>query len=197
MTKQYDKSYFDRWYRNPLTRVTSHAEVRRKVALAIAVTEYFIRRQIRTVLDIGCGEGAWLGHLRAFRPRIEYAGLDPSDYVIERFGRSRNIRKASFAELPSLRLGVYDLVICSDVLHYVDDDEIRAGAATIADVTDGVAFIEVLTREDDISGDLHGLIRRPASWYRRVLRSAGMTEAGPYCWLSPAFRDAVAEMEVQ
>lgn len=177
--------------------MSSRAEVRRKVALAIAVTEYFIRRPIRTVLDIGCGEAAWLPHLRAFRPRIEYTGLDSSDYVVDRFGRSRNIRKAAFADLPALELGVYDLVVCSDVLHYLPDREIRAGVARLADVTDGVAFIEVLTREDDITGDLQGLVRRPASWYRRTLTSTGMTQAGPYCWLSPAFRGAVAELEAQ
>ena len=44
MPKQYDKAYFDRWYRGRKTRVSTHAEVRRKVALAVTVTEYFLRR---------------------------------------------------------------------------------------------------------------------------------------------------------
>ena len=35
-----------------------------------AMAEYFLRRPMRTVLDIGCGEGAWLPHLRALRPKI-------------------------------------------------------------------------------------------------------------------------------
>ncbi len=29
------------------------------LALAVAVAEYHLERPIRTVLDIGCGEGAW------------------------------------------------------------------------------------------------------------------------------------------
>ena len=195
MTKTYDKQYFDRWYRGRTTRVSTHAEVRRKVALAIASTEYFIRRQVRTVLDVGCGEGAWLPHLHAFRPRIDYLGLDSSDYAVKRFGKARKIRKATFGDLPRLRLGVYDLVICSDVLHYVPDDEIKAGIKTLAAVTDGLAFLEVLTKEDDVIGDLDSFIRRPAAWYRRTFTAAGMTFAGPYSWLSPAFKDAVAELE--
>ena len=195
MSKQYDKAYFDRWYRARPTRVNTHAEVRRKVALAIATAEYFLRRQIRTVLDVGCGEGQWLAHLQAFRPRIDYHGLDPSDYAVKRFGKERNIRKATFGELPGLKLGVYDLVVCSDVLHYVPDTELRAGIPALAEATDGLAFLEVLTREDDIVGDLDDFIRRPAATYRRAFRNAGLTFAGAYSWLGPGFKGAVAELE--
>lgn len=194
MSKEYDKAYFDRWYRGR-TRVSTHAEVRRKVAVAIATCEYFLRRQLRTVLDVGCGEGAWLPHLQSFRPRVQYTGLDSSDYAVKRFGRERNIRKASFGDLPGLRLGVFDLVVCSDVLHYVPDTELRAGIKSLAEVTDGLAYLEVLTKEDDIVGDLEGFIRRPAAAYRKLFTGAGMTFVGPYCWLSPAFKDAVAELE--
>lgn len=195
MTKQYDRDYFDRWYHRDETRVNSRAEVRRKVTLAVTMTEYFIRRSIRTVLDIGCGEGAWLSHLRALRPKIAYTGLDSSDYAVQRYGRTRNIRKATFGDLPSLGLGPYDLVVCSDVLHYVPDDELRAGIPALADATDGMAFLEVLTREDDIFGDLTGLIKRPAETYRNLFAAADMTFVGPYCWLGPAFHNAIAEME--
>jgi len=194
-TKQYDREYFDRWYRARGTRVNSHAEIRRKVAVAIASAEYFIRRQIRTVLDVGCGEGAWLPHLQAFRPRIQYLGLDPSEYAVKRFGKERNIRLASFADLDAQKLGVYDLVICSDVMHYVPDAELRAGVRTLAEVTDGIAYFEILTKEDDIIGDLEGFIRRPAAFYRQLFAKNKMTFAGPYLWLSPAFKGAVAELE--
>lgn len=195
MTKQYDKEYFDRWYRGRTTRVNSRAEVRRKVMMAVTVAEYFLRRPIHTVLDVGCGEGAWLVHLRALRPRIQYTGLDASDYVVQRFGEARNIRKASFGDLPSLDLGVYDLVVCSDVLHYVPDTELRAGIKTLAAATDGLAFLEVLTKEDDIFGDLDSLIHRPATWYRKLFASAGLTSVAPYCWLGIGFRDGLAELE--
>jgi len=195
MTKTYDRAYFDRWYRNRTTRVNSHAEVRRKVQVAVASAEYFLRRQLRTVLDVGCGEGAWLPHLQALRPRVKYIGLDSSEYAVKRFGKERNIHLASFAELPSLDLGVCDLVICSDVMHYIKDHDLRAGVRAIADACDGVAYLEVLTKEDDITGDLDSFIRRPAAFYRELFASVGMTFVGPYLWLSPAFQGAVAELE--
>lgn len=195
MTKQYDRAYFDRWYHDRTTRVNTPAEVRRKVSLAVAAAEYFLRRPIRTVLDVGCGEGAWLPHLRALRPRVRYLGFDSSEYVVERFGKARNIHQASFGDLPKLKLGVYDLVICSDVMHYVPDAEMRTGVRALADAMDGVAYFEVLTKEDDIIGDLDGFHRRPAAFYRELFKSAKLTFAGPYLWLSPAFHGAVAELE--
>jgi SAM-dependent methyltransferase len=195
MTKQYDRAYFDRWYRNRTTRVNTHAEVRRKVSLAVASAEYFLRRPIRTVLDVGCGEGAWLPHLRALRPRVRYIGFDSSEYVVRRFGKERNIHQATFGELPKLKLDVYDLVICSDVMHYVPDAEMRTGVRALADAMDGVAYFEVLTKEDDIIGDLDGFHRRPAAFYRELFKGAKLTFAGPYLWLSPAFHGAVAELE--
>ena len=196
MTKTYDRAYFRRYYHDRRTRVHSHAEVRRKVSMAVAVAEYFLRRQLRTVLDIGCGEGAWLGHLRALRPRVAYSGLDSSEYVIERFGRARNIRRAAFGDLPSLGLLAYDLVVCSDVLHYVGDAEIRAGIAEIARICEGVAYVEVLTAEDEVVGDLDSFQFRPAAWYRNTFRKVGMTQVAPYCWLSPERAGEAAELEI-
>ena len=196
MTKQYDREYFERWYHDRGSRVNTHAEVRRKVALAIATTEYVIRRQLRTVLDIGCGEGGWLAHLQAFRPRVKYTGLDSSEYVVSRFGKERNIRQATFGDLPSLDLDVYDLIVCSDVLHYVPDEQLRAGMPTIAKACDGVAFLEVLTAEDDVVGDLDAFIHRPGNWYRAAFRKAGLTHVAPYCWVGPSLEVALAELEI-
>lgn len=195
MTKPYDRTYFHHWYHDPATRLNSHAEVRAKVRVAVALAEYFLRRPLQNVLDVGCGEGAWLPHLRAMRPKIRYRGLDSSEYVVERFGQSRNIELASFADLPSLRLEPTDLVVCSDVMHYVPDRDLRAGVRALANATDGLAYLEVLTKEDDITGDLEGFFRRPAAFYRELFTKAGYTFAGPYCWLSPAFKGAVAELE--
>ena len=195
MPKKYDRAYFDRWYRNESTRVHGRGELRRKVFMAVTVAEYFLHRPLRSVLDIGCGEGAWLPHLRAIRPGVAYTGIDSSEYVVERFGRSRNIRLGSFGELPSMRLGAYDLVVCSDVLHYVPDEEIGPGIRTIATACEGAAYVEVLTREDTIEGDLQSLIRRPASTYRDLFRRVGMTRVAPYIWLSRSLRNAPAELE--
>ena len=61
----------------------------------LGVAEYFLRRKVRSVLDIGAGEGAWRAELRRLRPSIRYTGVDPSEYVVRRHGRRRNIRLAA------------------------------------------------------------------------------------------------------
>jgi SAM-dependent methyltransferase len=195
LTKQYDRAYFDKWYRRH--RVHGTGEVRRKAALAVALTEYFLRRPIRSVLDIGCGEGAWFPHLRTLRPNVSYLGLDPSDYAVRRYGTVRNIRQAAFGDVAKLRLSrTFDLIVCSDVLHYVPDDEIVAGLREIARILGGVAYLEVLTADDDIVGDLEGLISRPAAWYRKVFGDVGLAPAGPYVWLAPVLRPDAAALEL-
>lgn len=195
MTKAYDRTYFQHWYHNRGTRINTRADVRRKAALAVAAAEYVLHRPIRNVLDVGCGEGAWRAHLRALRPSIKYHGLDSSEYAVARFGRTRNIQRATFGDLPSLGLDVFDLVVCSDVLHYVPDGEIHAGTKALAKICDGIAFFEVLTAEDEVIGDLDSFIERPARWYRGVFAKAGFTQVGPYCWASPSLGNVLAELE--
>ena len=191
--KRYDRAYFDKWYRR--VRVHSTGEMQRKVAMAVALCEYFLRRRIRNVLDVGCGEGAWFPHLRTLRPRISYLGFDPSDYVVERFGATRGVRQGTFGDLNVDRR--YDLVICSDVIHYLDEREIKRGLPTLVRATGGIAFLELLTSEEDIVGDLDGLIRRPASWYRKLFTDAGLIECGPYSWLPKDVAAESARLEVR
>ncbi|HXG59454.1 MAG TPA: class I SAM-dependent methyltransferase [Thermoanaerobaculia bacterium] len=196
MTKTYDRAYFDKWYRSRFHRVITPAEVRRKATLAVSVTEYVLRRTARTVLDVGCGEGAWMPHLRSLRPRISYTGVDPSEYAVSEFGRTRNILRGGFGGLASLRLrGPFDLIICSDVMHYLDDAEIRSGMKEIVRLLRGIAWLEALTKEDAVTGDLEGLKLRPASWYRRTFSAAGLTPAGPWCWIPSSLAGEMAVLE--
>ena len=88
--KTYDQRYFDHWYRR--AGIGGAQRLKRKVALAVATAEYHLERPIRTVLDIGCGEGAWRAPLLALRPKAQYLGFDSSEYAIRRYGARRNLR---------------------------------------------------------------------------------------------------------
>jgi SAM-dependent methyltransferase len=165
------------------------------VALAVAEAEYFLRRSLRSVLDVACGEGAWLAHLQALRPRLSYRGIDSSPYAVKTFGKTRHIEYGSFRDVARIE-GTFDLVICADALHYIDDKEIAGGLPDLVRVAGGIVFLEVLTREDEIVGDLEGFIPRPAKWYRARFAAAGLTQVGPFTWLSPRLLDDAAELEV-
>lgn len=195
--KSFDQRYFDKWYRSASHRVRSGAVLRRHVMLAVAITEYLLERPVRRVLDVGCGEGEWGVALRALRPRAKYRGIEPSAYVVERYGARRNIRQGSFGALGGMPgLDRFDLVVCSDVLHYLQPGEIALGAKALGDKLAGVAVLHAFAAGDDIEGDLRGLKRRPARWYRDTFRDAGLTELGLGCWVGAPLVDALSALEL-
>jgi SAM-dependent methyltransferase len=193
--KQYDQAYFERWYR--ARAAAGQADLGRKVAMAVAVAEFYLQRPIRSVLDVGCGEGAWRKPLLALRPRLHYQGLDASEYAVRRYGRARNIALARFGQLGQLRVGPpADLLVCSDVIHYVPTPELRRGLQGFAELCDGVAFLELYTASDAVAGDFEGFIPRPAAQYRRLFRAAGFLPCGSQCYLSPNLHPNAVALEV-
>jgi SAM-dependent methyltransferase len=194
--KVYDRAYFDRWYRRPGSRIESAAALRRRVAVAVALAERLLERPIRSTLDVGCGEGRWRAELLRLRPRLRYSGVDPSPYVVERFGRRRGIVRGAFAELAELPLGgPFDLVICADVLHYLVDADLDRGLPALVAATAGVAWLEALCREDEVEGDLSGLILRPARSYRRRFEALGLRPAGAHAWAATEFGEHLGALE--
>lgn len=194
--KTYDHAYFDRWYRDPRHAVISPRILERKVALALAAAEYYLGHRVRNVLDVGCGEGAWRRPLRNLRPQIEYLGLDSSEYAISRYGRSRNLRLADFGQLGELRFdAMFDLIVCSDVLHYVPAPELKRGLRGIAEMLCGVAFMELFTSRDAPDGDKQGFIARSPRWYLTTFAQAGLNACGSHCYLGPKLVGSVAALE--
>ena len=75
MDKHYDQAYFQRWYRRE--DIGGSARLARKVAMAVAMAEYYLERPIRSVLDVGCGEGAWRAPLLKLRHWLNPVRLVP------------------------------------------------------------------------------------------------------------------------
>ena len=193
--KHYDRAYFDQWYRQ--RGIGGARRLARKVALAVATAEYHLERPIRSVLDIGCGEGVWRAPLRKLRPDVGYLGFDSSHYAIERYGRSRDLHLAAFGEFALLRpCAPVDLLVCSDVLHYLPARELDRGLPGLAELCGGIAFLETFAREDAAEGDEDGFKARPARFYRERFQAAGFTALGSHCWLSPMRRGSATALEV-
>lgn len=166
------------------------------MSVALAVAEHLLGHPVRNVLDVGCGEGRWALVLRNMRPRLRYVGVDPSDYVVRRYGRSRNIVQGSLGGLARLSLGEqYDLVVCADVLHYVSAAEAMRGLRQIGALMRGVGYFEVFTREDEFSGDRKGWQSRTAAWYRRAFLLNGLIPCGMHCYVAPPLHEHVAALE--
>ena len=194
MPKRYDRQYFDRWYRQDGAGIGRGSLLRRKVALAVAMAEHYLGRPLRSVLDVGCGEGAWRAPLLKLRPKLVYLGVDSSEYAISHHGAKRNLRFAPFSRLGELRFGPpVDLLVCADVLHYLPAADIRRGLSGFAELCAGVAYIEVYCKGDPVEGDEHDFVQRSAAFYRRAIANAGFTACGSSGYLSPSLAtDAVA-----
>jgi SAM-dependent methyltransferase len=192
--KRYDRAYFDRWYRDE--GFGAPQRVDRKLRYAVGAAEYLLDRPVRSVLDVGCGEGAWALHLRRLRPGARYVGIDPSEYAVARFGRTRGVRLGSFGALGALDLGgPFDLVVVCDVVPYLSDREWRAGLPGLAAAVGGLAFLEIWTVPDGVVGDLAGFSRRRARTYERQLRSAGLHRLGPHLYAGPERIGELAALE--
>ncbi len=195
MDKTYDRAYFDRWYRDG--GIGGARRLARKVALAVATAEYHLERPVRTVLDIGCGEGAWRAPLLKLRPKLRYLGFDASEYAVARYGRSRNLHYAGFADFALLRpCPPVDLLVCSDVLHYLSTRELDKGLPGLAELCGGIAFLETFAREDQAEGDEHEFRARPSKFYRERFQALGFGHLGSHCWLSPARLCTATSLEI-
>ncbi|KAB8314498.1 class I SAM-dependent methyltransferase [Tolypothrix campylonemoides VB511288] len=195
MTKTYDRAYFDGWYRD--AGIHDAARLARKVAIAVATAEYHLERPLRTVLDVGCGEGAWRAPLLRLRPKARYLGFDSSEYAVARHGARRNLHFARFADFEHLRpCPPVDLLVCSDVLHYLGAREIDRGLPGLAALCGGVAFLETFARGDAMEGDTVGFQRRPARFYRERFARAGFVALGSHLYLAAARAADAAALEL-
>ena len=194
--KAYDKAYFDRWYRDPGSRMWTRAAVERKVRLAVGLAEYLLERPIRSVLDVGCGEGTWQPILKQLRPAASYQGIDASPYVVRRFGKRRHIRLGSLATLDELKLRRrYDLVVCCDVMHYVKTRDLTRGLKAMAAVAEGPAYLEAYTSADAVEGDEADFQQRSPATYRALMRRAGFRAVGPHFYVTTALADGLVALE--
>ncbi len=181
---RYDRSYFDKWYRDPTHRVRSQAELRRQVDFVLSTAEFVLDRPVRSVLDVGCGEGNWRSHLLRHRPSLRYTGVDPSPYAVGRFGASRNLLLGDITLLDGLPLKpVYDLVVCCGMLNYLPVAQLLRGLDQVAALVGGVAYLEIFSGEDSCEGDTNWPAPKPASWYRRAIREAGLDPIGMQCYV--------------
>jgi 2-polyprenyl-3-methyl-5-hydroxy-6-metoxy-1,4-benzoquinol methylase len=167
---EFDKDYYKRFYRNPRTRVAAVEDTRKLGHLVLSFADHH-HLPVNSMLDMGCGVGHWRQAMQVLRPRVKYHGVEFSEYLCSEFGWEQG----SVATYRSEK--TYDLVVCQGVLQYLDDAGAERGIRNLARLTEGLLFLEALTKEDWRShvdrqrtdGAVH---LRPAAWYReRIFKS--------------------------
>jgi len=179
----FDQDYYQRFYYNPRTAVTSRAEMRARGRMIAACVEY-VGLPVKSILDAGCGVGMLRAPLTRAFPGAEYVGLEYSEYLCRRYGW----RQGSVATLRTRER--FDLVVCYDVLQYLGMPEARRAIANLSRVCRGALYFGALTTEDwrdncdqSRTDRIPGL--RPGAWYRRELKRA-FRPVGCGVWLKRA-----------
>ena len=166
MRNTFDKAYYDRYYRNPQTRVFTPSVARRQAAFIASYLKH-LEIPITNILDIGCGVGTVLKTLGKEFPRAQTRGVEHSGYLCRRYGWVAGSVVDYRSDHP------YDLVVCNDVLGYLNDKACTKALANLAELSSSVLFLGVLTREDYEICDQNRTDpqqwMRPVAWYRRRL----------------------------
>lgn len=174
MRERFDKAYYERFYENPATRAATVASARRQAEFISAYLNY-IELPVQRILDIGCGMGRLLRALQRCFPKAQCVGVEYSEYLCQRYGwQSGSV--VDYQDDP------YDLVVCVDVLSYLDTHECGQALRNIAGLAHGAAFLGLITEEDREICDFERTDRRqhlhPAAWYRRRINQSFQSIGG-------------------
>jgi 2-polyprenyl-3-methyl-5-hydroxy-6-metoxy-1,4-benzoquinol methylase len=165
---RFDAAFYARYYGDPATRVADVTDMACLAGLIAAATRHAGIR-VRRILDAGCGIGLLREPLLRHFPQARYTGLEHSEYLCARYGWTR----ASIAEYAARE--PFDLVVCHDVLQYLDDATAAKAIARLRPLARGTLYFSALTRADwrrtaDQSRTDRNVHLRTADWYRTRLR---------------------------
>jgi len=160
--------YFRKFYLDPKTRVTTAGEMHTRARLIAAILAQ-AAIPVRTILDAGCGIGLLRKPFAEVLPRARYTGLEASEYLCARYGWT------SGSAVDHAPRNPFDLVVCYDVLQYLDDRAAARAIANFARLTRSALYVCALTREDwrancDRKLTDREVHLRPGAWYRRRLQ---------------------------
>ena len=164
---RFDAGYYQRFYADAATRSVTADEVARQVGFVAAYLKH-MNLPVRRILDLGCGLGLMQAPLLAAFPQAGYTGVEWSEHLCERLGW----RHGSVVDFASRR--PFDLVVCHDVLQYLDSAQAKRAIDNLARLCRGALYLGVLTREDwaencDRARTDEQVHLRTGAWYRRRL----------------------------
>ena len=185
-------AYFRRFYLDPKTRVTSPREMRTRARLIGAILAQ-AGIPVRSILDAGCGIGLLRKPFAEVLPRARYRGLEASEFLCGRHGWTRGSVVDYAPRKPS------DLVVCYDVLQYLDDRSAARAIANLARLSRAALYVSALTREDwrdncDRTLTDRAVHLRSGDWYRRRLER-GFRYLGFGVWLRRGVTAILWDME--
>lgn len=182
---QFDFAYYQRFYLDPETSVSTLPEVEIRAA-AVYYTARSFDIPMRHVIDVGGGIAFWASALKRLDANIHYTLLEHSEEAIRIAKRDREddidiiLREDISAWDGDGK--TYDFALCADVAQYISDEDVSRAIAHIAELTRYALFFETFTAEDvencRIDERSDGGRARPVSFYIDELRRHGFLHLG-------------------
>jgi trans-aconitate methyltransferase len=166
--QNFDAGYYRRFYLRAATRAMSQPETERRAAVVASVVAQ-LELPVKRILDMGCGLGWFKQPLLKVFPKASYTGVEYSDYLCKEYGW----QQGSVVDYQGR--GEFDLIICCDVLQYLDDKAATQAINNLARLCRGALYLHVPTQHDwqtlmDPSGTDDKVHVRKGSWYQKQLR---------------------------
>lgn len=164
---KFDQKYYQRYYYNRHTRVTERQQAERLARLVCAFMAYH-NVPVKRVLDLGCGLGYWEPVILKHYAGAKWTGVEISEYLCAQLGW---VNGSIVDYRPR---GRFDLVVCQDVLQYLNPTEAQVAIDRLGQWCRGVLYFDALTQEDwdnnvDQSRTDGDVFLRRAAWYRSRL----------------------------
>ncbi len=166
--QRFDAHYYRRFYLRAATRAMSQPETERRAAVVASVVAQ-LELPVKRILDMGCGLGWFKSPLLQVFPKASYTGVEYSEYLCREYGWQQG------SVVDYVGRGEFDLVICCDVLQYLDDKSATQSMDNLARLCRGALYLHVPTQHDwqtimDPSGTDDRVFVRKGNWYQQRLR---------------------------
>ena len=176
--------YYRRYYQDSSTAVMTKEMQRDEVEFVLAFCRH-AGLTVKRFADVGAGTGWWAKEFSRRYPSCRHLETyDASEAASRIYGHRR-------IEVQNLKGPECDLVVCRDVLRYLDDGSAEIAIRKLAKKCRGVLYIHVITSDDEIdeeASDMAGFFRTTA-WYRKRFRAAGFTDCGMGLFTSNKFSE--------
>ncbi len=174
--RTFDAPYYQRFYEDPETRAATVHDATRHARFIAAYVRY-LGLPVRRIADLGCGLGRTLRALGKEFPKARRVGVEVSEYLCEKHGWIQGT-VADFRDAAG-----FDILVCNDVVQYLDDAEASRAIASLARNCRGALAFGVMTTEDwrencDQRRTDSQVHMRSARWYRRRLARAFVNVGG-------------------
>lgn len=187
---RFDADYFDRYYGSNPVRSTDEVE---RLAVAVHELVAWWGGDIRSMLEVGAGPGHWSSWYRRVHRGVRVVSTDVSEHACRTHGHQRR----DISEWKPKR--TFDLVVCMDVVQYLDDRRAARALQHLTAATKKVLFFDALTIHDaahtvDREATDMDVHIRSGEWYRSRL-SRGFVQVGVGLWVRKGSDLVLHELE--